>query len=88
MGQGAGRPAGVPQLTVTFEEGRGQATAGSCVHGVATLQLPAPSADSSVLQCEVKHLLRQAVARALLCKLLSAAVSLADVSYILQTAKM
>ena len=53
MGQGAGSPAGRPHLTLAFEEPRGQATAGSCVHGAATLRTRASSADGPTLHCEV-----------------------------------
>ena len=52
MGQGAGRPA-VPHLTVAFDDARSHAKAGSWVHGIATLHLPAASTEAPTLRCEV-----------------------------------
>ena len=56
MGQGAGRPTTPPLLTVTFEDGLGQATAGSFLHGLACLTTAVPLEDTPVLRCKVEAL--------------------------------
>jgi hypothetical protein len=54
MGQGAGRPAAPPLLTVEFENGLGQAAAGSFLHGLAGLDTSVPLEDTPVVRCEVR----------------------------------